>query len=218
MKKEEVTLKKVKNRALTERKLITAVGAILKKDGFRGLGLNRIAKAAGVNKNLIYRYFGDVDTLVETYIRKKDFWLAENQEFQEVFSPDASKEQIIARISDLLQQQLNYLITSEEMQQIILSEISEESKTLKRLSVVRESMAELFFSLTAKYFENSEINYRAVTAIMSSGIYYMVLQSKKNDAINCGINMRTEQGRETILKTIGQMIEWSFNYQDIKKQ
>lgn len=218
MKEKEVAIKKVKDRALTERKLIAAVGSILKKDGFRGLGLNRIAKTAGVNKNLIYRYFVDVDTLVETYIRKKDFWLAENQEFQEVFNPKASKEQIIARISDLLQEQLNYLYNSEEMQQIILSEISEESKTLKRLSVVRESMAELFFSLTAKYFENSEINYRAVTAIMSSGIYYMVLQSKKNDAINCGINMRTEQGRETILKTIRQMIEWSFNYQNIKKQ
>lgn len=214
MKEEKTGTKIVKDRALTERKLIAAVGAILKEDGYRGLGLNRIAKTAGVNKNLIYRYFGDVDTLVETYIREKDFWLADNKEFPEVFTPPASKEQIITSISDLLHNQLNYFYNSEEMQHIILSEISEDSQILKRLSALRETMAEPFFSLTEKYFENSALNFRALSAIMTSGIYYLVLQSKKNEAINCGINIRTEQGREMISKTIRQMIEWSFNYKE----
>lgn len=214
MKAEKSGTKIVKDRALTERKLIAAIGAILKEDGYRGLGLNRIAKTAGVNKNLIYRYFGDVDTLVETYIREKDFWLADNKEFPEVFTPKAGKEQIIASISDLLHNQLNYFYNSEEMQHIILSEISEDSQILKRLSALRETMAEPFFSLTEKYFENSALNFRALSAIMTSGIYYLVLQSKKNEAINCGINIRTEQGREMVSKTIRQMIEWSFNYKE----
>lgn len=218
MKEEKKATKIVKDRPVTERKLIAAVGAVLKEDGYRGLGLNRIAKAAGVNKNLIYRYFGNVDTLVETYIREKDFWLADNKEFPEVFTPPASKEQIIASISDLLQNQLNYFYNSEEMQHIILSEISEDSKILKRLSGLRESMAAPFFSLTEKYFENSDLNFRALSAIMTSGVYYMVLQSKKNDAINCGINVRTEQGREMISKTIRQMLEWSFNYKEANQK
>ncbi|WP_316778720.1 TetR/AcrR family transcriptional regulator [Pedobacter antarcticus] len=214
MKKEKIALTKVKDRPATERKLIAAVGEILKEDGYRALGLNRIAKTAGVNKNLIYRYFGDVDTLVETYIREKDFWLSDNKEFPEVFAPQASKEQIIVSISDLLQNQLNYFYNSEQMQHIILSEISDNSKTLKRLSALRERMAEPFFAQTEKYFENSAINFRALSAIMTSGIYYLVLQSKKNEAINCGINIRTAQGREMISKTIRQMIEWSFNYKE----
>jgi len=212
MKAEKTGTKIIKDRSLTERKLIAAVGAILKEDGYRGLGLNHIAKTAGVNKNLIYRYFGDVDALVETYIREKDYWLADNKEFQEVFSPDAKMEQIISTISGLLQNQLGYFYNSEEMQHIILSEISHDSKILKRLSSVRETMAEPFFELTEKYFENSGVNFRALSAIMTSGIYYLVLQSKKNEAVNCGINIRTEQGREVISKTIRQMIEWAFNY------
>lgn len=218
IKNETIESNKVKDRALTERKLIVAVGAILKENGYRGLGLNRIAKTAGVNKNLIYRYFGDVDTLVETYIREKDFWLADNKEFPEVFNPQASQEQMIASIADLLEHQLNFFYNSEEMQHIILSEISEDNKILKRLSSLRESMAEPFFSLMDKHFENSELNFRALSAIMTSGIYYMVLQSKRNDAINCGINIRTEQGREMISKTIQQMIDWSFNYDKSKKK
>ncbi|WP_222537063.1 TetR/AcrR family transcriptional regulator [Pedobacter polysacchareus] len=210
---EKKEVKNVKDRVVTERKLIAAIGVILKEDGYRGLGLNRIAKTAGVNKNLIYRYFGDVDTLVETYIREKDFWLADNKEFPEVFHPQANKEQIVASIAELLKNQLNFFYNSEEMQHIILSEISEDSNILKRLSSLRESMAEPFFSYTDKYFEKSELNFRALSAIMTSGIYYMVLQSKKNEAINCGINIRTEQGREMISKTIRQMLEWSFNDQ-----
>lgn len=204
-------IKNLKDRGLTERKLIAAIGVILKEDGYRGLGLNRIAKTAGVNKNLIYRYFGDVDTLVETYIREKDFWLADNKDFPEVFHPQARKEQMIASIAGLLENQLKFFFNSEEMQHIILSEISEDSNILKRLSSLRESMAEPFFSYTDKYFEKSELNFRALSAIMTSGIYYMVLQSQKNEAINCGINIRTEQGREMISKTIRQILEWSFN-------
>ena len=46
-----------KNKELTKRKLFAAVGEILKSEGYNGLGVNRVAKQAGVNKKLIYRYF-----------------------------------------------------------------------------------------------------------------------------------------------------------------
>jgi AcrR family transcriptional regulator len=39
--------------------LIDAVGTVLKKHGFSKLGINVVAEEAGVDKNVIYRNFGD---------------------------------------------------------------------------------------------------------------------------------------------------------------
>lgn len=50
-----------KNKEQTKRRLIDAVGEIFRTSGYPGLGVNKVAKAAGVSKELIYRYFGSFD-------------------------------------------------------------------------------------------------------------------------------------------------------------
>ncbi len=57
-----------RNRTLTEQRLIDAVGQLITEDGLEGARINRIARRAGVNKILIYRYFGGVDGLRAAYI------------------------------------------------------------------------------------------------------------------------------------------------------
>jgi AcrR family transcriptional regulator len=200
----------MKNRATTERKIINAVGKVIRKYGYKGLGINKIAQTADVNKNLIYRYFGDVDSLVEKYIREKDYWLGDNQDIQNGIDVDADSNDISDFIIKILQNQLRYFFKEEEMQHIIFSEISENNELLKKISLLREEMADPFFERIDKYLEHTDINFRGVAALLVSGIYYLVLQSKKNDAINCGINLRTEEGQQIILQTLKQMVEMIF--------
>ena len=42
---------------ITRRRLISAVGSLLAREGFKGIGVNAVAREAGVDKKLIYRYF-----------------------------------------------------------------------------------------------------------------------------------------------------------------
>lgn len=63
-----------RNRAATREKLIRAVGALLARDGFKGLGVNAVAKEAGVDKVLIYRYFGGLPELLAAFGREEDIW------------------------------------------------------------------------------------------------------------------------------------------------
>lgn len=65
----------VKNRELTEQKILAAVEQIIEKDGFEAVGVNAVTAVSGVNKVLIYRYFGSIDNLLAKYIEQKDFWL-----------------------------------------------------------------------------------------------------------------------------------------------
>lgn len=51
-----------------------AVERIAVRDGFEACGVNAIAQEAGVDKVLIYRYFGGVDGLLSTVIAERAAW------------------------------------------------------------------------------------------------------------------------------------------------
>ena len=57
-----------------KKRLIQAVGTILARDGFKNLKINKVAKEAGVDKVLIYRYFGGLSELVVAFSRTATFW------------------------------------------------------------------------------------------------------------------------------------------------
>lgn len=64
----------VKNKEQTKRRILRTVERLLVDEGFSALGINRIANETGVAKVLIYRYFGDLDGLLNTFVTSPDFW------------------------------------------------------------------------------------------------------------------------------------------------
>ena len=56
----------MKDKELTQEKILEAVDNIIANDGFERVGVNAIAQKAGVSKMLIYRYFGGLDELICT--------------------------------------------------------------------------------------------------------------------------------------------------------
>ncbi|MHC1791309.1 TetR/AcrR family transcriptional regulator [Solidesulfovibrio sp.] len=63
-----------KDREATKRRLIAAVGRVLARQGFRAVGVNTVAREAGVDKVLIYRYFDGLPGLVAAFSREGGFW------------------------------------------------------------------------------------------------------------------------------------------------
>ena len=63
-----------RNRALTEAKLRQAVEGLLVEGGFSALTPSAVGKRAGVDKMLIYRYFGDLPGLVRAIAYAEDFF------------------------------------------------------------------------------------------------------------------------------------------------
>jgi len=59
-----------RNRDATRERILRAVGALLAREGFSGLGVNAVAREAGVDKVLIYRYFGGIEALLDTWGRE----------------------------------------------------------------------------------------------------------------------------------------------------
>ena len=63
-----------RDRETTRAKLMDAVERIAIRDGFDACGVNAIAQEAGVDKVLIYRYFGGVDGLLSSVIAERGAW------------------------------------------------------------------------------------------------------------------------------------------------
>ncbi len=58
----------------TKTKILEAVGHLLATKGFQGIGVNAVAREAGVDKVLIYRYFGNLSKLLKAFAQHEEFW------------------------------------------------------------------------------------------------------------------------------------------------
>jgi AcrR family transcriptional regulator len=63
-----------RDRQSTEELIVRAFEAVLLREGVEGLGVNAVAQEAGVNKVLIYRYFGGLPGLARHWVSDSTFW------------------------------------------------------------------------------------------------------------------------------------------------
>jgi AcrR family transcriptional regulator len=191
-------------------KLIAAVGAIIKTKGYTGLGPTNIAKSAGLNKRLIYLYFGTVEKLVETYVRGKDYWVDAAGNAGDLMKKSDGRDTRNI-LESLLLNQLDYFYKEEEMQKIVLWQISQRSQIMYEVCEERERLGDRFFELADKELENTDVDLRSVAGLLVGGIYYMVLHAKSSDSLFCQIDLNKPEGLERIRKAVCVILGDTYN-------
>jgi len=191
-------------------KLIDAVGTIIKSKGYTGLTATNIASAAGLNRKLITLYFGTVEHLIETYVRGKDYWLAASGAAAGLIKDNKGKN-TKEILEDLLHNQLEHLFSDQEMQKIILWQISESTRIMKEVSEEREVLSQHFFARSDQELKGKDIDLRAVSALLVAGIYYLVLHAKSTDTLFCEIDLKTTEGMVRIKKAISLILNNTYN-------
>ncbi|MBS1504481.1 MAG: TetR/AcrR family transcriptional regulator [Bacteroidetes bacterium] len=197
-----------KNKDETMKRLVGAVGEILKEKGYAGVGVNKIAIQAGVTKELIYRYFGGLNNLLGTYIKSKDYW---QPLLAELNGSGMAEEQDLLRLFiGLLQDQFRFFYEEKEMQKLILWQISVSNQLLRSISDDRESEGAKLLALTDEHFRGSGINFKAIIALLVGGIYFVILHAESNKSTVAGMDLGQENDREELLRAIGQLLTWAW--------
>jgi len=199
-----------KNKEQTKRKLIGAVAQIFRTEGYAGLGVNKVAKLAGVHKKLIYRYFGGFAQLVEAYVVETDYWMQFADHMRQLTIPK-NLDETKNLIGHILKNQFLYFHADREMQQLILWELSTDSTLMRSIHRTRETMGQQFLELTDPYLKNSKINFRAIAALLVGGIYYTILHTRRNGGMFSDVDLATESGRQDLLDAIDQIIDLAFD-------
>ncbi|EHQ30931.1 TetR/AcrR family transcriptional regulator [Mucilaginibacter paludis] len=191
-------------------KLIEAVGTVIKTKGYTGLSATNIAKEAGLSRRLITFYFGTVDSLIETYVRSKDYWVAAPGN-----AGDLMKEKKQSGTKDILEamliNQLDFFSTEEEMQKIVLWQISQSTRIMKEVCEERELLSTHFFALSDQELKGKDIDLRAVSALLVAGIYYLVLHARSTDTTFCEIDLNKTEGMERIKKAISLILKNAYS-------
>lgn len=202
----KITEGPLRNKERSKQKFLTAVGKILRTKGFSALKVNEIAKTAGLDKKLIYDYFGGTDQLIDEYIQSRDFWSNVKSE-ENMDITDGGR----AFSKAMLTSQFDYVYKDKELQKIILLGITENRSSLKRLAEKREEEGDLLFkNICDPFFGAQSARYRAIVALLVSGIYYLDIYASTNSQTFCGLDLSSKEGRTEIEDALSFIIDQAY--------
>lgn len=192
------------NKEKSRQQFLDAVGEILEMKGFAALKVNDIAAIAGLDKKLIYKYFGGTEQLIEEYISTRDFW--SNVSFQD--APANIKDGGLELLKQIFTSQFDTVHENKELQKILLWGITERRESLEKVAESREeSGEEILTKLVDPYFGTKARTFRAAAALMVSGIYYLNMYAGLNAKTFAGIDLTIDDGRAEIKKAIEMMLD-----------
>lgn len=203
----KIDVKPLRNKENSKQKFLDAVEKILHSKGFAGLKINDIARTAGLDKKLIYTYFGGRDQLIDEYIHSQDFWSNVKDKSGGAALNDGGK--VLSKA--MLQSQFDYVFKNKEFQKILLWGLLENRKSLKKLADKREENGEILFkNIADPHFKENAKRYRAIIALLISGIYYLDIYATTNDCTFCGLDLKSAEGRSEINDALSFLIDKAY--------
>ena len=195
-----------RDRKQTRAGILRAVGRLLAESGLRDVGVNSIAREAGVDKVLIYRYFGGLRELLKAFAEETDFWPAlrelaaseANQPLGLMTEAERAKLLVVAFGRALRKRPLT--------QEIMRWELLERNELTDALARHREEEGSKLF----QYFEESDdLDIRAIGSLLAAGQTYLILRAKTADVYN-GLSLNSEKDWSRIERAAAFLVDAAF--------
>jgi AcrR family transcriptional regulator len=164
-----------RGRAGTEKVILAAAKGLLAEAGFQGFGINAIARRAGCDKQLIYRYFGGLEGLIEAIGADLSSWVGDN-------IPEDTGGMFLLTYGDLMERLallfLDALRADPLMCRIVVWEVAESSETVRRLSDARnKALADWLNRMRGSLSAPKVVDVNAVNAVIIAAIQHLVLSA-----------------------------------------
>ena len=195
-----------RNRRGTEEKLIQAVGTILERDGFGQVGVNLIARTAGVDKVLIYRYFGGLDGLLTKFGETADIWWTVDEVLEGLPAVQGS-EDLPNLCATALSRQVEAIKNRPITQQIMLWELSQANGLTRKLNELREErVQQLIRRVMELGGRSADTRLLAVHGLLSAASEYLVLRARNSDNL-LGMDLSTDAGWNRISASLSAVVQ-----------
>lgn len=173
-----------RNREETEALLVDAAARVLARDGITGFGVNAIAREAGADKVLVYRYFGDLEGLAAALGRRADLWLGDAP----IVPPTASYRDALWI---LFTAYLRTLRHSDFLRQALIVELSNAGGLSDALARARSEAAQRWFrQAVGARAAPSGADAPAVNAVMIAALHHLALAAARQGAF-AGLPLKT---------------------------
>jgi AcrR family transcriptional regulator len=193
-----------KDKVRTMQRLVAAVGSVIRKQGFAALGVNSVANEAGVDKVLLYRYFGSMEGLLKEYVSASDYYKAATTLIPGSMNGYTSRD-IHKAGSQIILEQLRRLRASADLQEIYRYELNTDDPVTRSLSEQREREGTAVLSMFEEKIDRSRADLSAIIAVILAGGIYLILRKKSTRVFN-GVDLESQEGWQRIEKAIDTMV------------
>jgi len=191
-----------RDRAETERRILLAVGATLAQSGFRALGVNAVAARAGVDKVLVYRYFGGLPELLAAYAERGDFWYAVD-DLVGAHLPPPRPNTAAAWLELVLRRHVAWLKEKPVTLEIMAWEMVERNELTIALAEVREARGmEAMERIARRFALPATLDLAALVALFAAATNYLLVRSRGIRYFQ-GLDLRRDEGWERLFAIIG---------------
>jgi AcrR family transcriptional regulator len=193
----------VRNRPATERRLKHAVEKLLARGGFGVLGPSAVAREAGVDKMLIYRYFGDLDGLLTAVVKSPGFFPS----IEEICDGDVAAMRarpLPERAATLARNYARALID----RPVVLAMMAWETVERNKLTAITETEREGMSLRIAELLLPDVANLHGIAgamALIGAAVNYLAIRQRKI-RIFSSVNIRTEAGWRQLADAIEIMM------------
>jgi AcrR family transcriptional regulator len=189
----------------TREKILRAAERLLTQSGGRDFGINSLAREAGVDKVLIYRYYGSLAEVLRAVGEEVNFWPSTADLFGPGINPRrvADPEDALVRV---LTNSLKELRRRKPSQEVARWELVERNELTEKFAAVREKRgSEFLAALAIDPTDYPERDVGAVIALLHAGLTHMVLCSRTADKY-MGIDLHSNFGWRRLEQAINVLI------------
>jgi AcrR family transcriptional regulator len=169
---------RTRDRAATRERILAAVGTVLARDGFAALGVNAIAREAGADKVLIYRYFGGLPELLRTWAGSGRFWPT----LDEVLGDDPQRFLALPaaeRYALFFERFVDALRARPLTIEVLAAEIAERNELTAILEAEREQWGEQAERVIGGADVVQHPHLRGITLLLVAGVMYLLVRARR---------------------------------------
>ena len=181
-----------RNREQTAARILAAVGEVLAREGFGAIGVNAVAREAGVDKVLIYRYFGGLPELLKAWGESGRFWpsideLLGDDRAAFVALPEAQ------RYTRFFEHFVDSLRARPLTLEILAAEVAQRNELTAILEHEREQWGEQAARLLGGVAFARRPELQGLTILLIAGVQYLLVRGRKIRVFG-GIDLQSDAG------------------------
>ena len=188
----------------TERQILQALEAQILETGMGGVGINAIAKRAGVSKELIYRYFDGMPGLMLAWMQEQDFWTRNPGLLAAGESSQRTPGELVL---SMLRAQIDALAGNETLREVRRWELIERNEVSAPLAERRERAARGFIDRVDGLAPEADMP--AMVSVMLADVLYLMLRAKTESHF-LGVPLRTPEGWDRIGGALEHLVAHGF--------
>ena len=195
--------RRVRNRAGTERAILAAARDLLAEQGFQGFGINAIARRAGCDKQLIYRYYGGLDGLIEAIGADLGNWVKDR-------IPEDTGGMFLLTYGDLMEKLALYFMEALRADplvcKIVAWEVSKDTPQVRKLSEARaKALARWLDKMRGSLAPPKGVDAPTVNALLFASIQHLVISAAATGQF-AGLPLKTERDWEKVAASVRRLV------------